>query len=92
MQELELGQAFLIAFGGFLTYFNPNSGRQHEHLITSGQALQQDPISKCFVEDSRNIVGSPDRQFYQVFVKLIDPNPCLQAEIKLSSCLSGLLE
>lgn len=48
MQELELGQAFLVAFGAFLTYFSPNSERQQEHLITSGQALKQDPISKFF--------------------------------------------
>ena len=89
MQELELGRAFLTAFGGLLTYY----GRQHKHHINSGQALQEDPISKCFVEDSKSIVGSPGRKSHQVLVKhIIDPNPCFQAEVKLSSWLSGLLE
>lgn len=88
MQELELGWAFLTAFGGFLIYFSPNSRRQHEHHINSDQALQPDPASKCFVEDGKSIVGSPGRKPHQVLV--FDPNPCLQAEVKLRSWLSGL--
>lgn len=64
-------------------------GKMSHHIIPS-QALPQDSISKCFVEDSKSTGGSPGMKFHQVLVKHVDPNPCLQAEVKLVGWLSGL--